>query len=102
MYAVIAHSGKQFRVQESDEVELDRIAADVGASIDITEVLVIGGDTVKIGAPHVDGASVTVEVVSHDLGEKRSTFKYRRTRRSRVGRGFRPSTTTVRVQSIQA
>ena len=102
MYAVIAHSGKQFRVQESDVVEIDRIAAEVGSTVDITDVLLVGGDTVKVGAPQVDGATVTLEVLSHDLGEKRSTFKYRRRHRSRVSRGFRPATTTVRVQSIQA
>jgi large subunit ribosomal protein L21 len=102
MYAVIAHSGKQYRVQESEEIVIDRLAAEVGATLDVTDVLLIGGDAVKVGTPNVDGAKVTLEVLSHDLGAKRSTFKYRRTRRSRVGRGFRPSTTTVRVQSIQA
>lgn len=102
MYAVIAHSGKQFRVQENDEVVFDRISADVGSTIDITDVLLIGGDALKVGSPTVAGASVKAEVLSHELGEKRETFKYIRTRRSRVGRGFRPSTTTVRIQSIQA
>ncbi len=102
MYAIIAHSGKQIRVQQSDEVVLDRITAEVGSTVEITDVLMIGGDNVKVGTPNVDGASVTVEVLSHELGDKRDVFKYRRTRRTRVRRGFRPSITTVRVQSIQA
>ena len=54
------------------------------------------------GTPHVDGAKVTLAVLSHDLAEKRSTFKYTARQRTRVGRGFRASTTKVRVESISA
>ena len=67
MYAVIAHSGQQFRLSEGDEVTLDRINAEVGASIDIDEVLLIGGDKVKVGNPTVKGAKVTVEVLALSL-----------------------------------
>ena len=102
MYAIIAHSGKQYRVAEGDELELDRISDEVGTSVEVSEVLLIGGDETKVGTPHVDGAKVTLEVISHGLGDKRSTFKYTARQRTRVGRGFRASTTKVRVQSISA
>ena len=48
MYAVIAHSGQQFRLSEGDEIVLDQIAAEAGSTIDIEEVLLIGGDKVKV------------------------------------------------------
>jgi len=102
MYAIIAHSGKQYRVAEGDVVALDRIDSEVGSSIELDDVLLVGGDKPKVGTPNVKNAKVTVEVVSHDLGEKRNTFKYQARHRSRVGRGFRPASTTVRVQSISA
>ena len=102
MYAVIAHSGQQFRLSEGDEITLDRIDAEVGASIDIDEVLLIGGDKVKVGNPTVKGAKVTLEVLANVLGEKRSTFKYRPTRRSRVRKAQRPSYTRVKVTKIKA
>ena len=102
MYAVIAHSGQQFRLSEGDELVLDRIQAEAGSTIDITDVLLIGGDKVKVGNPTVKGAKVTLEVLGNELGDKRSTFKYRRTRRSRVGKGFRPSLTRVKVAKIKA
>ena len=102
MYAVIAHSGQQFRLSEGDEITLDRIDAEVGASIDIDEVLLIGGDKVKVGNPTVKGAKVTLEVLANVLGEKRSTFKYRPTRRSRVRKAQRPSFTRVKVTKIKA
>jgi large subunit ribosomal protein L21 len=102
MYAVIAHSGLQFRVSEGDEVLFDQISAEAGSTIDISEVLLIGGDKVKVGNPTVKGAKVTFEVLGNELGDKRSTFKYRRTRRSRVRKAQRPSFTRVKVTKIKA
>jgi large subunit ribosomal protein L21 len=102
MYAIIAHSGKQYRVSEGDELELDRISDEVGSNVEVAEVLLIGGDETKVGTPHVDGAKVTLEVLGHGLGDKRETYKYTARQRTRVSRGFRASTTKVRVQSISA
>jgi len=102
MYAVIAHSGQQFRLEEGDELTLDRINAEAGDTVDIDDVLLIGGDKVKVGTPTVKGAKVTVEVIAQELGEKRSTFKYRPTRRSRVRKAQRPSLTRVKVTKIKA
>jgi large subunit ribosomal protein L21 len=102
MYAVISHSGQQFRLAEGDELVLDRINAETGDSVDIDEVLLIGGDKVKVGSPTVKGAKVTLEVLGQELGDKRSTFKYRPTRRSRVRKAQRPSYTRVKVTKIKA
>jgi large subunit ribosomal protein L21 len=102
MYAVIAHSGQQFRLTEGDELVLDRINAEAGDSVDIDDVLLIGGDKVKVGNPTVKGAKVTLEVLGQELGDKRSTFKYRPTRRSRVRKAQRPSLTRVKVTKIKA
>jgi large subunit ribosomal protein L21 len=102
MYAVIAHSGQQFRLAEGDELVLDRINAEAGDSVDIDDVLLIGGDKVKVGNPTVKGAKVTLEVLGQELGDKRSTFKYRPTRRSRVRKAQRPSLTRVKVTKIKA
>jgi large subunit ribosomal protein L21 len=102
MYAVIAHSGQQFRLEEGDELTLDRINAEAGSTVDIDDVLLIGGDNVKVGNPTVKGAKVTLEVLGQELGDKRSTFKYRPTRRSRVRKAQRPSLTRVKVTKIKA
>lgn len=102
MYAVIAHSGQQFRLEEGQVLLLDRINAEAGSSIDIDDVLLIGGDNVKVGNPTVKGAKVTLEVLGDELGDKRSTFKYRPTRRSRVRKAQRPAFTRVKVTKIKA
>lgn len=102
MYAVVATSGKQFKVSAGDTIIVDRMAAEVGSSVDLDQVLLVGGEKLSVGAPTVAGAHVTAEVVDHHLGEKRSTFKFTRTRRSRVLNGFRPSMTTLRITAIHA
>ncbi|MCK6520524.1 50S ribosomal protein L21 [Myxococcota bacterium] len=102
MYAVVEIGSKQYRVAVNDTVQVDRLALDVGADATFAKVVLVGGDEIKVGAPTVEGASVTARVVSHDQGDKVITFKYRRRRRSRVRRGFRASLTTLEITGINA
>ena len=69
----------------------------------LNDVLLVGGaDEVKIGAPLVDGASVTAKVVSHDKSEKAEIFKYRPRKRYRKRMGHRASTSTIEITAIKA
>lgn len=102
MYAIVATSGKQYRVVEGAKIQVDRIAADVGAEITLDKVLLIGGESTQVGNPTVAGAQVTAKVVSHDLGDKVITFKYVHRRRTRVRRGFRARHTTLEITGIKA
>ena len=101
MYAVVQTQGRQFRVSEGDEVVVDRMDAEVGSTVELSNVLMIGGDAARLGAPYVDGAKVVVEVVSHQRGPKIDIYKYRRRQRYRKSMGFRAELTTIRIQSIQ-
>lgn len=100
MYAVIQQGGRQYRVQEGDTIVVDNVGAEDGSSIDI-DVLMLGGDEVKIGTPTVEGAKVTAKVVSTDKGDKRTTFKYRARKRYRRHVGFRPTETTLQITAIK-
>ena len=103
MYAVVSTSGVQIKVEAGATVTVDRVNAEVGSTIELDQVLFVSADgrkKAKIGAPTVKGAKVLAEVVSHDLGEKRETFRYRRTRSYRKTRGFRPSETTLQIKEI--
>ena len=105
MYAVVVTGGKQYRVAQGESITVDRLDAAVGSTIELDQVLLVGGEgceSTLVGSTTLEGAKVTAEVVSHDLGEKRETFKYRRTRRSRVRRGSRPHQTTLTIQGISA
>ena len=101
MYAVIKTGGKQYRVAANDKLDIERIAGDAGATVEFTEVLMLGGDAgAKIGTPTVPGAKVTAEVVEQGRGDKVIAFKKRRRKNSRRKRGHRQLLTTIRIKDI--
>ncbi len=101
MYAVIKTGGKQYRVAPDDILEVEKVAGDAGASVEFTEVLMLGGDGgAKIGVPTVAGAKVLAEVVEQGRGPKVIAFKKRRRKNSRRKRGHRQELTTVKIKSI--
>lgn len=101
MYAVVHTSGRQYKVAVGDLVDIDRIGADQGADITLDQVLLIGGEGVKIGTPTIEGATVTAKVVDHYLDAKRLTRKYRRRQRTRRKVGYRPAKTRIEITGIQ-
>jgi large subunit ribosomal protein L21 len=100
MFAVIKTGGRQYRVVPDDVLEIGKIAGEVGTIIQLTEVLVVGGDTPVLGAPTVAGATVAAEVLDHKRGAKVISFKKRRRKNSRRKRGYRDELTVVRVTEI--
>lgn len=102
MYAIIKNGGKQYKVQEGDFVNLDKLDASPKEKIEVTEVLAVNNGEMKVGAPFVDGAKVELEVISDGKGRKVITFKKRRRKDSKVKRGFRRQFTRVKVLSITA
>jgi large subunit ribosomal protein L21 len=101
MYAVIATGGKQYRVTEGQTLKVEKLTADVGASLDIDKVLMVAnGDDVKIGKPYVDGGKVTATVKSHGRGEKIRIIKFRRRKHSRKQQGHRQSYTELEITGI--
>ena len=99
MFAVIKTGGKQYRVAADDKLKIARVAGDPGQIIEITDVLMVGGDTPTLGNP-VPGATVAVEVIAHERGDKVIAFKKRRRKNSRRKRGYRDEYTLVRVSEI--
>lgn len=100
MFAVIKTGGKQYRVVPDDVLEIGKIEGEVGTIVQLTEVLVVGGDTPVLGLPTVAGASVAAEVLDHKRGPKVIAFKKRRRKNSRRKRGYRDELTLVRVTEI--
>jgi large subunit ribosomal protein L21 len=102
MFAVIKTGGKQYHVAEDQLLKIERIDGNPGDIIQISEVLVLGGDTPKLGTPTVAGASVAAEVVEQSRGEKVISFKKRRRKNSRRRRGHRQEFTLIRISEILA
>ena len=102
MYAIIRSGGKQYRVAAGEQVRVEALAADVGSTVSLEEVLLVGtGDGVKVGAPLVSGAKVKATVVSHGRGEKLKIFKLRRRKHYQKSQGHRQNYTEVRIDDIQ-
>jgi large subunit ribosomal protein L21 len=103
MFAVIKTGGKQYRVAANDVLTIEKLEAEAGATIEFTEVLVVGeGADAKFGAPFVQGATVKAEVVEHNRGKKVIAFKKRRRQNSKRSRGHRQHHTVVRITDIVA
>jgi large subunit ribosomal protein L21 len=101
MYAVVKTGGKQYRVAAGDILEVDKLDGDVGDSIDLSEVLLVAnGDSVQIGQPTVEGASVTAKITGQHRGDKVQVFRYRPKKRIRVRRGHRQYLTRLEIQSV--
>ena len=101
MYAIIRTGGKQYRVQSGEQVRVEALAAEVGSSVSLEEVLLVGtGDGVKVGAPLVSGAKVKATVVAHGRGEKVKIFKLRRRKHYQKTQGHRQSYTEIRIDDI--
>ena len=97
MKAVILVGGKQYYVAEGDEIFVEKLNAEDGKSIDITEVLSVNG---KTGTPFVEGAKVTCEVVKSGKQKKIVVFKYRPKKKYRLKQGHRQPYTKLIVKKI--
>ncbi|NLY04382.1 MAG: 50S ribosomal protein L21 [Campylobacter sp.] len=102
MYAIIKHSGKQYKVSEGDYLNLDRFEAEKNEAVEVNEVLAINDGELRVGAPFVEGAKVVLEVVNLGKDKKIIIYKKRRRKDSKLKRGFRREFTRVRVKSIVA
>ena len=103
MYAVIATGGKQYRVAEGDVVRLEKLAAELGATVEFDEVLLVGsGADVRIGAPLVAGSKVSGVVHKHGKGEKKAIVKFRRRKHYLRQGTHRQFYTDVKITGIQA
>ncbi len=102
MYAVIVAGGKQHRVEEGEVLRLEKIEVATGEKIDFDEVLLVAsGDEIKIGAPVVEGAKVSAEVLSHGRAEKVKIIKFRRRKHSMKRQGHRQWYTEVKITGIK-
>jgi large subunit ribosomal protein L21 len=101
MYAVIKTGGKQYKVVAGEKLKVEQIPADIGSEITIDQVLAVGaGDTIKFGAPLVEGAKVLVTVVAHGRHDKVKIFKMRRRKHYQKHQGHRQNYTEIQVVSI--
>jgi len=102
MYAIVLDGAKQLKVSEGEQITVDfRESANPGDRITFEQVLAVSGEAgVKIGQPHVAGASVVAEVLQSELGDKLVVQKFRRRKTYRRKNGHRQVSTLVRIEKI--
>ncbi len=101
MYAVIKTGGKQYRVAAGEKIKVEQIPAEVGTQITLDQVLMVGeGESVKIGAPLVAGASVSATVLSQGRHDKVRMFKMRRRKHYQKHQGHRQNYTELQINTI--
>ena len=104
MYAVIATGGKQYRVKEGDVIYVEKLDANEGDTVEISEVLAVVGSKggLKLGSPFVKDAKVSVKVMGHGKGKKVIVFKYKPKKNYRRKTGHRQPYTKLAVEKIEA
>ena len=102
MFAVIRTGGKQYKVAKDDVIAVEKLAGEPGTTIELGEVLMVGGDgaDVRAGTPLIVGALVSAELVEHRRADKIIVFKKKRKKQYRRTRGHRQSFTAVRIEKI--
>ena len=102
MYAVIKTGGKQYKVSEGDLLKIEKLEGAVGDTVELSEVLMVGGDKVTIGTPLVPKASVVGKIVEQGKDKKILVFKSKRRKNSRKLNGHRQPRTILRIEKINA
>ena len=100
MYAIIKTGGKQYRVQKDDVFKIEKINAEAGDTVTFDEVIAVGGDTLTVGTPFVEGTAVHAEVVEQGKNDKVIIYKYKAKKDYRKKNGHRQPYTLVKVTDI--
>ncbi|MGL4973410.1 MAG: 50S ribosomal protein L21 [Culicoidibacterales bacterium] len=102
MYAIIKTGGKQIKVSQGDVIYVEKLDATEGEVVTFDQVLFVGGETVKIGAPIVEGATVTAKVEKQGKAKKLTVFKYKPKKNQYKKQGHRQPYTKLVVETINA
>lgn len=100
MYAIIETGGKQYSIEQGAHISVEKLPVKPGDEVTIDKVLMIGGESVRIGAPYLEGAVVKAEAVAQRRGPKVLVFKRRRRKDSKSLHGHRQDCTDLRIKEI--
>ena len=101
MYAVIETGGKQVRVQEGDIVFIEKLNAEAESAVTFDKVVALGADSgLKVGAPYVEGATVSAKVLKNGKGKKITVFTYKPKKNEKRKLGHRQPYTKLEIAAI--
>jgi large subunit ribosomal protein L21 len=102
MYAIIETGGKQIKVQEGQEIFIEKLDVEAGGTVTFGKVLMVGGENVKVGSPVVEGATVTAKVEKNGRGKKVIVYKMKAKKNYHRKQGHRQPYTKVVIEKINA
>ena len=100
MYVLMEFKGKQYKAEKGAVLEVDKIDAEVGQTVDIDSVLLVSGDQVTAGAPYVQGVKVQAVVEGHKKAKKIIVFKYKPKKDYRRKQGHRQQHSLIKINDI--
>jgi large subunit ribosomal protein L21 len=101
MYAVVKAGSRQFKVTEGQTLTIDRVPGNEGETYTFNQVLMIGGDNVKVGTPTLAGATVSATIKSQTKDAKVTIFRYKRRKNYKRTRGHRQPITVLEIGKIK-
>ena len=102
MYAVFKTGSKQYRVEKGDKLRVEKLPGGVGEAVTFDDVLLVGGEALRLGKPVLVGAKVEAKILGQGLGQKIIVFKFRRRKNYRRKRGHRQPFTALEITNIVA
>lgn len=102
MYALVEILGKQYKAEKGSLLVIDKMASDVNSKVEFSNVLMVSGDSVKVGTPYVAGAKIVATVKDFVKGEKVTAFKFKRRKGYQRKIGHRQNFTLVQVDEVVA
>ena len=103
MFAVIRTGGKQYKVAKNDTLQVPKMDAEAGKSVNLDDVLMVSdGKSTKVGSPTISGAKVSAKVVEHIRDDKIVVFKKKRRQNYRRTKGHRQDLTVIEITDIKA
>jgi large subunit ribosomal protein L21 len=102
MYAVIQTGGKQYKVSEGDIINVEKLNVEEGQKVNFDQVLLVGGDEMKVGNPVVSGVTVEGSVLRNGKAKKVIVYKYKRKTGYHKKNGHRQAFTQVKIEKINA
>jgi len=100
MYAIVEFKGKQYKAEKGAILKVDKLEEAPGSTLNIDSVLLVSGETVKVGSPYVDGAKVSAVVETHEKAKKIIVFKYKPKKDYRRKKGHRQQYSVIKIQDI--
>ena len=103
MYAIIETGGKQYKVEAGDVLFIEKLDVEADSEVTFDKVIAVGADDgIKVGAPYVDGATVTAKAIKNGKGKKITVFTYKPKKNAKRKMGHRQPYTKVEIAAINA